>query len=265
MEMGIRFDGGSGRPVVFLHGFPGNGSDWEPVARRMAGDSRTVVVDLLGFGSSPRPERFEDLWTDAQAPALAAILDRLGIERTVLVGHDYGGPVALTFLDRYPERVTHLAVLSTNAFGDTPVDFPLALLRLPVLGPMLEPAFFGRWPLAILGRVLSRTRGVRAARNDASEARTIRTVFARVLRDLPGLYGPIEASLSRIRVPTAVIWGDRDRFFPVDQGRRTAAAIPGARFVLLEGCGHLPQIERTEAVHAVLRELLGDEGLGKEG
>ena len=264
MEMGIRFDGGSGRPVVFLHGFPGNGSDWGPVARRLEDSHRVVVVDLVGFGSSPRPDRFEDLWADAQAKALAATLDRLGIERTALVGHDYGGPVSLALVRRFPERVTHLAILSTNAFGDTPVDFPLSLIRVPGLGPLLEPLFFGRRSLAVLGRVLSRTRGARAARNDAEEARTIRTIFARVLRDLPGLYGPIEASLEGIRIPTTVVWGDRDRFFPEAQGRRTAAAIPDARFVLLEGCGHLPQIERPEAVHEALLELRSEGGSGGE-
>jgi pimeloyl-ACP methyl ester carboxylesterase len=256
MEMAVRHDLGSGTPIVLLHGFPGNGDDWEPVATRLADQRRVVVLDLLGFGGSARPEAFNDLWADAQARALGATLDRLGLDRIALVGHDMGGPVSLTFLAGFPDRVTHLGLLSTNAFGDTPVDFPLSLLRVPAVGNLVEPLFMSRWSLLALGRAASRTGGVRPARNDPGEARTIRTIFANVLRDLPRLYGPIEHSLGAIAVPTVVIWGDRDMFFPVAQGRRTAEAIPGAEFVALGGCGHFPPIERPDEVAAALAATL---------
>ncbi len=59
MEMAVRFDEGGGSPVVLLHGFPGNGADWEPVANRLTDRQRVIVVDLFGFGSSPKPTRFE--------------------------------------------------------------------------------------------------------------------------------------------------------------------------------------------------------------
>jgi pimeloyl-ACP methyl ester carboxylesterase len=256
MKMAVRLDVGEGRPIVFLHGFPGNGADWEPVAQRLSGSSRVLVLDLLGFGASRRPTEFHDLWVERQAQALAATLDDLGIDRFALVGHDYGGPVALTFLRSQPGRVTHLAIMSTNAFTDTPVDFPLSLLRIPAVGPALDHAFFSTASLAVLGKLASRTRGVRASRNDSSEARTIRTIFGPVLRDLPGLYAEVEASLGEITVPSLVIWGDRDLFFSADQGRRTAEAIPGAEFLLLDGCGHLTPAERPDEVAAALDRLL---------
>lgn len=256
MEMAVRSDRGSGSTVVLLHGFPGNGADWEPVAHRLSEHYRVVVVDLLGFGSSARPTHFDDVWVSSQTAALAGTLDRLGIGSVALAGHDMGGPVALTFLREFPHRVTHLALLATNTFGDTPVDFPLSLLRLPVLGSMLEPLLFGRVALTSLGRAASRTRGVHPAPNDAAEAKVIRTIFGRVLRDLPALYRDVERTLAAISVPTTVIWGDRDMFFSAQQGQRTAGAIPGATFVLLEGCGHFPPIERREAVTAALLDLL---------
>ena len=136
MEMAVRIDRGNGPAIVLLHGFPGSAADWEPVAVRLPEDRRTLVVDLVGFGASARPESFEAVWTDAQAAALCATLDRLGMDEVALIGHDMGGPVALTFLDRYPDRVTHLGLSATNTFTDTPVDFPLSLLRLPGLGAL---------------------------------------------------------------------------------------------------------------------------------
>ena len=256
MELAVRLDTGTGSPVVLLHGFPGNGSDWEPVAHRLTTQHRVIVVDLLGFGSSPKPRPFEDLWVDAQSEALAQTLDKLAIRQSAIVGHDLGGPVALTFLRHFPERVTHLALLSTNTFGDTPVDFPLSLLRVRVLGRVLEPAIFSRFSLNALGGTASKTSGIRPTRNNPPEARAIRTIFGNVLRALPRLYGQVESTLPEISVPTVVIWGDRDMFFPVQQGKRTADAIPDAEFVVLEGCGHFPPIERPEPVSAALLDLL---------
>ena len=256
MEMAVRMDRGTGHPLVFLHGFPGNGADWERVAESLSDDHRTLVVDLLGFGSSPQPRTFDALWVDAQADALAATLDRLGLRQVALIAHDYGGPIAVTFLDRYPERVTHFAVMSTNTFGDTPVDLPLSLLKLPGLGPQLDRVFFSAASLAMLGRIASRTRGIRPARNDAREARTIRTIFGPVLRKLDALYAEVETALGEISVPTVVLWGDRDPFFSLDQGQRTAAAIPGATFIPLIGAGHFVPIERPDAVVDAVRELV---------
>ena len=255
MELAVRFDGGGGSPVVLLHGFPGNGSDWVPAAQHLSERHRAIVVDLLGFGSSPTPERFEEMWVEAQARALARTLERLDVADAAIVGHDMGGPVAVTFFRLFPDRVTHLGLLSTNTFADTPVDFPLSLLRFPLIGRAIEPVLFGRTGLNALGRMASKTSGVRPARNDSNESRVIRTVFARVLRDLSRLYAEIERSLPAIDVPTVVIWGDQDMFFTVAQGRRTAGRIPGAEFVVLDGCGHFPPIERTETVVTTLLDL----------
>ncbi len=102
----------------------------------------------------------------------------------------------------------------------------------------------------------SGTRAVRPARNDPGEVRTIRTIFATVLRDLPTYYAEIEAALSRISVPTLVAWGTRDPFFSAEHGRRTAALIPTARFVPYEGAGHFVPIERPDSLAADIRALL---------
>jgi pimeloyl-ACP methyl ester carboxylesterase len=256
MELAVRFDNGSGSPVVLIHGFPGNGSDWEPVAGRLTERHRVIIVDLLGFGSSPAPTAFEDLWTDSQAVALAQTLDRLTIDRAAVIGHDMGGPVAITFHREFPERVTHLGLLSTNTFGDTPVDFPLSLVRVSTIGSFVERVLFSRPSLNALGRAASKTSGVSPAGNTESEAKAIRTIFGNVLRRLPYLYGPVETALAAVSVPALVMWGDRDMFFSVQQGQRTAAAIPNANFVLLEGCGHFPPIERADTVATELLNLL---------
>jgi pimeloyl-ACP methyl ester carboxylesterase len=245
-------------PVVLLHGFPGGAADWDGVAARLAATRRVLVPDLLGFGDGPRPARFEELWADAQAEALLEALDERGLTRAALVGHDFGGPVALAALRRAPERATHLVLASTNVFADTPVPLPLSLVRLPLVGDAAARALFSRPSLALLGRRASL--GPRPHRNDAGEARTIRTIFSRVLRDLPQLYGPLEETARASRLPALVLWGDRDPFFPLEQGHRTAELL-GAELVVLERTGHFVPLERPEEVATAVERLLASGSL----
>lgn len=225
---------GEGDAVLLLHGFPGSSHDWDEVAVRLAATSRVVVPDLIGFGGSSRPPDPERLWADAQAEALAAALDVLEVDQAALVGHDFGGPVALAFLRRHPRRVTHLALAATNAFPDTPIPFPLSTVTWPLVGGLAARFLFS-------GPALRLMSGRRQAR---SEVASVRTIFSTSLRNLERLYAPLAELLPRIDVPTLVLWGDHDPFFPLEQGHRTAAAIPGARLVALEGAGHFLPAER---------------------
>ncbi|MGH9151732.1 MAG: alpha/beta fold hydrolase [Acidimicrobiales bacterium] len=137
---------GRGFPVVLVHGIPGSARTWGGVARRLAERHRVAVPDLLGFGSSTRPTAARQLHAEGQADALGDALDALGIDRMVLVGHDFGGPVAVTCASRRPERVAGLVLLATNAFGDSPVPFPLSLVTAPVVGPAASRLLFSGLP-----------------------------------------------------------------------------------------------------------------------
>lgn len=95
------------------------------------------------------------------------------------------------------------------------------------------------------------TRG-RADVGDRAQVRATRTIFAAALRELGPRYAPIEATLPAITAPTIVLWGDRDEFFSLDDGRRLAAAIPGAQLHVLEGAGHFLARERTDEVVAAI-------------
>ena len=84
--------------MVLVHGIPGSAATWRPVAERLAIDYRVLVPDLLGFGATGGKARIDQLRADAQAAALADALDLLDITAAVIVGHDFGGPVALHLL-----------------------------------------------------------------------------------------------------------------------------------------------------------------------
>ena len=234
---------GSGPDVVLLHGIPGSPATWNAVAHDLLRDHRVHVADLLDHDVLTPP---------ALARALAETVDAPSF---VVAGHDYGGPVALTLAAAEPERVTGVLLAATNAFGDTPVPFPLSTLFLPVLGGVAERVLFSRPSLRMMIRQGTGTGG---GKPDAAAAlqrhAAVRAVFADTLRNLRERFEPVEEALRALDVPVAVLWGDRDPFFAVKQAHRTAqAASTTAR--VIEGAGHFLPEERPRELAAAIREL----------
>jgi pimeloyl-ACP methyl ester carboxylesterase len=256
-----RRGGGAGKPVVVLvHGIPGSAGVWDGVVSRLPDDVDVIVPDLLGFGESDRPTTIEALHAQGQAAALERLLGDTGVERAIVIGHDFGGPTAVALHARIRDRIVALGLLATNVFTDTPVPFPLTLATLPLVGRPLSRALFSGPSLAMVMRMgvgRPRTRLDRAAYlGDRRQQKAIRTIFGESLRSLASLYEPIERELAQISVPTAVAWGDHDTFFTVEDGRRTAEAV-GAELTILEGAGHFLPDERPGEVASLIEGLVG--------
>jgi pimeloyl-ACP methyl ester carboxylesterase len=250
---------GSGTNVLLVHGIPGVGATWRAVRERLAPEHRVIVPDLVGFGCSVRTDDLASLWADAQADAVLALLDALAVPRAVVVGHDFGGPVAAHLVAKAPGRVAGLVLAATNAFGDTPIPFPLRGILWPGLGRLWARLLFSPPSLRSMVR-----RGLgpgapsidaSAHVGDADQARAIFRIFDTALRELRVRYAPVTEALRQVRVATRVVWGDRDPFFPVEQARRTADLIDGATVTILPGAGHFLPEERPNELAAVVAEL----------
>lgn len=233
--------GSRGPLVLLLHGIPGSGTGWRPVAELLATRHRVLVPDLVGFGRSRRSDRIEELWADAQAEALEHVLE----EPAVVAGHDFGGPVALHLYARRPDLFRRLVLMATNGFADTPLPLPIRSVTWPLAGIPAERLLMSGPGLRLVARG-------HADVGDARQVRATRRIFATALRELRARYEPVQATLSRVRVPSTVLWGERDPFFPVDQGERLAAAIPGADLRVLPGAGHFLPSERPAEVAAAI-------------
>ncbi len=251
--------GGNGPALLLLHGLPGSGATWSPVAKRLGHQHLLIVPDLLGFGASAKPDGLDDLHALGQARALASLLDELGIEQLAVVGHDFGGPVALRLVGLRPASITHLGLFATNAFPDTPVPFPLSTVTWPVLGGLSRCLLFSRPSLRLMLRKgAGRPRPAldeAAYLGDADQLRSIGTIFGGSLRALDELYRPVETQLARVDMPVLVGWGDSDPFFPLAQGERTAAAL-GTTLQIYPGAGHFLPEERPDAVASDIARLV---------
>ena len=250
---------GEGPPVVLLHGVFGASPVWAPVATRLAEHHRVLAVDLLGFGDSARPSDPEVLSAPQQADAVAQALETLGIAPAAFVGYDYGGPVALTLSRAHPERVSAMVLTATNAFPDAPIPFPLSAMFLPVAGGLVERALFSRAGLRIAARAGAGS-GFRPdpalILGDRAQSHAVAGLFSRALRQLSVRYTSVEEALRALRVPTLVIWGDKDLFFSLEHGRRTAAAVPGSQLRVYPGAGHFVPEEQPDRFAADVLEHL---------
>jgi len=248
--------GGSGPAMLFWPSLLMDGMLWAGQVDHFAARFRVVLVDPPGHGaSSPLTKPFT---FDQCAAVIVEILDALGLERTHLIGNSWGGMIGGTFAALYPDRVGISVLMNATA---SPaglrhrLEYPLlarsAQLLRGIRGPLVKPVID-----AFLGPTARRTKPeVVAAVNDSVRRVAIDSGRHAVLSVVP--HRPDQRELfGRIRTPVLVVAGIEDATFPVAETRVMAEAIPGARFVVLEGAAHLAALECPAEVNALIDEFL---------
>jgi pimeloyl-ACP methyl ester carboxylesterase len=255
-------------PIVLLHGFPTHSYLWRHVMYELGDDVHALAPDLLGLGDT-EVSPYEDFTAPMQAELLLEWLDRLGLDRVALVGHDMGGAVAQQIVANHPERVSHLALVNTVAYDSWPAPFVQSIMRV-ARTPGLDTIAYA---LDLPRRVAHSTRlGFARALYDpdgmAPEIieeylRPITTVEGRerarrfllaadarfTLEALPGLRA--------YPGPALVVWGADDAYLSPSWGVQLVEDLPGAeRLELVPFCGPLVPEERPEELASLLRDLL---------
>ena len=243
---------GDGPPIVLLHGFASSIFTWKDVLPALARSRTVVALDLPGFGESEQPR---DLDVGIYPGIVLGLMDRLGIARATLAGNSMGGALATVLAARSPERVQALVLIDTAGFALADSERPL-LLRL--VATRAGKALFERLP--VRGRVLRLGLGqvfhdpalLTEERFNEYLAPLLRpgapASLVSLLTSRAATLGMAASLAPTVKAPTLVLWGRDDRWIPVEQADRVVAAIPGARKVVLEACGHVPQEERPEEV-----------------
>lgn len=253
-------------PAVYVHGLSGSATNWTDLAALLSTRAAGTAVDLPGFGLSP-PLQSGQYSPSAHADALMCFLAGRG--RPVhLVGNSMGGALALAVAVRRPELVRTLTLISPAMPDLRPdprrvSDPKLVLAVLPVVGRTARAGLIAMSPRRRAEQVarlcfgdparlaehrvaeLAEEYAVRAGLPWAFEAAE-RTGRAMVFGWLRG--ESLWRIAARVRVPTLVVWGDRDRLVAPRLARRTVASIPGARLLMLPGVGHVAQIEEPVTV-----------------
>jgi epoxide hydrolase 4 len=259
--------------VVLLHGWPEDGSSWRAVAPLLVDAGyRVVAPDLKGFGRSDTPRSGYDPST--LADEISQLIRNLHVRKAVLVGHDWGGAIAMATAFRHPGRVRALVVASSPFRQlDLTASWHIPLLNVP-LAPQLAFRFGARPLVAAAVRATAVVKepftdevldAYAAAVSVAPSAWLgyYRTLSRRALLDwgvrrvrsrVPFLKDPEGAH--RMRVPSAVVWGELDPVTPFHLAPRVAHDL-GAELVPVAGTGHFVHEEHPLAVARAVLELAG--------
>ena len=249
---------GDGPPIVLVHGTPFSSYVWHRIAPHLADGHRVYVFDLLGYGRSTKRDG-QDVSLGVQNVLLGELLDHWGLDRPDVVGHDFGGTTALrshlldgrdfrtlTLIDpvalapwgigldrhlrgheetfRLLPREIHEAILSTYIRGAINRELPNNELA-PYLQPWLD---------------------------EAGQAAFYRQIaqFDQSFSD------EIERRYGEIRCPTLILWGEQDRWLPIEHGHRLAELIKHAHLKVVAGAGHLMQEDAPEAIVGAILAFL---------
>jgi pimeloyl-ACP methyl ester carboxylesterase len=256
---------GEGPDILLLHGLGATKASFFEAAAALSRAHRVHALDLPGFGSSSKPA-FAAYDAGYFADAVLGVMDAMGIERAHLVGNSLGGRVAIEVGLRSPDRVGALGLLCPAvAFVRRGYD-PIVRLLRPELGVL--PHRFTR------GMVANQFWSLFADRDqvDPSVADVVVEEFQRiygsagarlaflsaarnVYLERPFGRGGFYPRLAGLEPPALFVWGSHDRLIPAAFARQVAEWLPGAEQIVLEDCGHVPQVERSAQTNGLLQRF----------
>ena len=222
----------SGAPVVLLHGFQAGADLWYPFTfPALASRYHVYALDLPGFGESGGLAEYSK---ESYGRFLCAFLDRLGLEHVQLVGHSMGGIVAIAAASEQPERVDRLVLIDSAG--------------LPRSGP--------HWtaPVVMLAdRSTFHAKLYPTVLRLASKSRAMKQCLRMIRED------SVYPLLSKLSMPTLVVWGSRDRVIPLEHATLFARNITHARLAIIRGAGHMPFYQKPTAFNKLVFGFLKNE------
>jgi len=248
---------GEGEPVfILLHGFGASEFSWREVVEPLSTQGRVIVYDRPAFGLTGRPMPGE--WTgtnpysvQGNVEMLEGLMDEFGVEKAILVGNSAGGEVAAAYALEHPDRVQGLVLVDPSLGSGRGGRIPawiLPLLKTPQmrnLGPLLVRSIAGElgdktirmaWhdPSLVDQQVYDGYRKPLKADN-----------WDKALYEFTLAYNPVNYAdrLGELAMPVLVVTGDDDRIVPTESSIQLSKEIPGAKLVVFERCGHVPQEE----------------------
>jgi pimeloyl-ACP methyl ester carboxylesterase len=254
---------GAGKPIVLLHGIGASTYGWRKVAPGLAATHRVIAVDLKGFGRSAKPGNDRYRARD-QARLMEGVLVALDLKEVTLVGHSFGGTVALALLMRgglEASRIERVVLIDAPAF---PQPWPAAAELASVPGAA-EVGLTVTPPELLVSLALSQALKRPSAVTDADISAYARPLYdpgarealVETLRHLMATdFATAARAYRRIALPVLVIWCRSDPLVPLRTGVLLARALPNARLAVEDGCGHIPIEETPRQVVSRISEFV---------
>jgi pimeloyl-ACP methyl ester carboxylesterase len=260
---------GDGEPVVLVHGLGGQWQNWLENIPRLAQERRVLAMDLPGHGLTPEPS--DKISISGYGRCVDSFCEELGVGRAAVVGNSMGGFIAAEVAIQFPERVSRLVLVS--AAGISSAD----TLQRPILT-------IGRVAAAIATNTAARHRTLAARPITRHSSLALVARHPRLLKpDLAyegffkgagkgGFDDALRACLDYdfrdrlpdVKVPTLIVWGEKDSIIPVRDANEFERLIPDSRKVVMRDTGHIPMAERPQAFNDVLVKFLAETGAAED-
>ena len=247
---------GQGAPLVLIHGYPLDHSIWDPLAPFLEHNFDLIIPDLRGFGESEVAQADNSIVD--YASDIAGLLTHLRIRKAYIAGHSMGGYVALAFAREYEERVTGLAMVSSQMAADAPER---KQARYSTAKQVMEQGVGNvaeqmAPKLSVVPRWQAFAHGLIEKQPAQGVAAALRAMAERP--DSSDIFGGFP-------FPVVIVHGDADELIPVQKGKDMKAVLPSAHYVELQGAGHLPMMEQPERVAEALKSFQAVKVKGEPG
>jgi pimeloyl-ACP methyl ester carboxylesterase len=239
--------------VVFVHGNPGSARDWDDLVAANGRFARTVALDIPGWGKSDKSHPEIESLAGA-AGYIDAVRKQLGIERVVLVAHDFGGIWGLQWASQHPDALSGVVLIDTGVLKDY-VPHPLALVwATPVAGEAqvastvrstFHQAVQYMQPRPLPDAFIDRMYDDYDRDTRCALLRYYRSVRDATSGNLNAVADKQTAALRKRRRPALVIWGEKDPYIPSAQAYKQRAAFPDARVEVFPDSAHWPFVDNA--------------------
>ncbi len=251
---------GSGKPVVLLHGFGASGYSFSRIIPALSKHYKVYAVDLKGFGDSPRPDDHRYSVYD-QAVLVERFLETHHLDHVIVIGHSYGGGVALSLALMNPARIDKMVLIDAAAYAQQ-LPKLIRWLQIPVVGPLAFYLLPASYEVEDSYRY--------AFYDDRKIPKDIVKVYTENLRKPGAKRVYLEAShvlipedidcvsqyYRQIRIPTLILWGANDIVIRPSRAYRLHRDLRNSRLIMIPHCGHIPQEECPEAVVKALEKFM---------
>ena len=245
-------EAGSGPTVILLHGLGGSSQVWQFNIGPLAEKYHVVVPDQIGFGKSDKP--LVNYRIRTYVDFLDQFCKQLKIERATLVGNSMGGWIAAMFTAAFPDRVDKLVLVDAAGYAppkdlDTRVFFGLNPTTREGMKVLVAKVFYNKAFLtdAAIDQAI-------AARLAAGDGYTINSITESIIRGEDFL----DDIVKTIKRPTLIVWGRQDGLVSLADGERFNKDIAGSKLVVVDQCGHVPNVEKPGEFNAALLKFLSE-------
>jgi pimeloyl-ACP methyl ester carboxylesterase len=260
----------TGQPVLLTHGMAAWGGLWRETAEALAKQGyRVIAVDQPPFGFSDRDN--DDFSRVAEARRVSEVVEKLGLSNVLLVGHSYGGGVALESVLQTPQffKAVVLVCPVTGLLGPQPPprkNLPLVLRSRIVTELLVSATITNPWLTSVLAKqfmhrkdrltdahVATLQRPMLRTGNTEAMAKWLQTFLA----GDAGALSATQVEASKVAIPLALIWGAEDTVVTLAEGREIAKVLRASDLTVIPNIGHMPQLEDPAALNAALSTALG--------